>query len=114
MTVEEYRRIALAQPEAVEGSHMNHPDFRVRKRIFATIRSVEAGEGVLMLTPQQQKEFVRENPKIFAPVSGGWGLKGATTLHLAKADTKIVNRAMQTAWRNKAPKRLIAQMHGSL
>ena len=41
MTVEAYRAIALAQPEAIESSHMNHPDFRVRKKIFATIPSVE-------------------------------------------------------------------------
>ncbi len=110
MTVDEYRHIALAQPEAIESSHMDHPDFRVRKKIFATIRSLTAGEGVLMLTPEQQKKFVKENSRIFAAVSGGWGLKGATAVNLAPASARIVDRAMRTAWRNKAPKRLIAQI----
>ena len=33
MTPEEFRRIALSFPEAVESQHMNHPDFRVGNKI---------------------------------------------------------------------------------
>src|SRR5574340_599418 len=35
MTVNDFRRIALAMPEAAEGFHMGHPDFRVDGKIFA-------------------------------------------------------------------------------
>ena len=34
---EQFRKLALALPEVVEGAHMNHPDFRVRGRIYATL-----------------------------------------------------------------------------
>ena len=112
MTVKEYRRIALAQPEAVERSHMNHPDFRVRGKIFATIPSVAKDEGMVKLTPDQQKQFAQEYPKVFSPVPGGWGVRGATLVTLAPATKEIVNRAMRCAWRNAAPKRLIAQIDG--
>jgi len=37
MTVEEFRAIALSFPESEERTHMNHPDFRVGGKIFATI-----------------------------------------------------------------------------
>jgi len=37
MTVNDFLRIALSMPGATESSHMDHPDFRVNKRIFATI-----------------------------------------------------------------------------
>ena len=37
MTSSRFRRIALALPDAVEGSHQGHADFRVGKRIFATL-----------------------------------------------------------------------------
>lgn len=37
MTAEEFRQLALSLPEATEQSHMGHPDFRVRGRIFATL-----------------------------------------------------------------------------
>jgi hypothetical protein len=37
VTHHDVRRIVLALPDAVEGSHTGHPDFRVQNRIFATI-----------------------------------------------------------------------------
>jgi len=37
MTPKEFRRIALSMPDAVEASHMGHPDFRVGGKVFATI-----------------------------------------------------------------------------
>jgi hypothetical protein len=112
MTTEEFRAIALAQPETIESSHMNHPDFRVRNKIFATIPSVAKDEGMVKLTPEQQKQFAQEYPKIFSAVPGGWGIRGATLVNLAPATKKIVERAMRRAWRNTAPKRLIAQIDG--
>ena len=33
VTVATFRRIALSLPEATEGSHMGHPDFRVRNNL---------------------------------------------------------------------------------
>jgi hypothetical protein len=52
MTPDEYRRLALSLPEAVEGEHMNHPDFRVRNRIFATLWPNQ-NRGVVKLTSDQ-------------------------------------------------------------
>lgn len=37
MTPDEFRRLALSMPQAVESAHMDHPDFRVGKKIFATL-----------------------------------------------------------------------------
>jgi len=36
MTTDEFRKMALEIPAAVERSHMNHPDFRVAGKIFAS------------------------------------------------------------------------------
>ena len=112
MTVNEYRRVALAQPEAIESSHMNHPDFRVRNKIFATIYSVERCEGALKLTPQQQRQFIKQHPKVFRPAAGAWGRSGSTIVQISLAKNDVVERAMQFAWRNTAPKRLVAQFEG--
>jgi hypothetical protein len=35
MRADDFRRIALAMTDAVEGAHMGHPDFRVKGKIFA-------------------------------------------------------------------------------
>jgi hypothetical protein len=37
MTPDGFRKLALSLPEAVETSHFNRPDFRVRKKVFATL-----------------------------------------------------------------------------
>jgi hypothetical protein len=93
-------------PEASESAHMNHPDFRVRGKIFATLSYPDKSWGMVKLSPEQQQEFVQDNPLIFVPVKGGWGLKGATSVRLAKADAATLRRAIAAAWCGTAPKAL--------
>ena len=106
MTATEFRRIALSLPQALEAAHMGHPDFRVAGRIFATLGYPRSGWGMVKLTPEQQKLFVRAQPTMFAPVKGGWGRGGATNVRLRAAKKGAVREALITAWRNRAPKRL--------
>ena len=77
MTTQDFRRIALGLPEAVESSHMKHPDFRVRDKIFATLGYPDAKWGMVKLTPDEQASFVRSDPAAFMPVKGAWGRRGA-------------------------------------
>jgi hypothetical protein len=102
MTVDDFRRLALALPEATEAAHMAHPDFRVRNKIFATLWPKE-GRGVVMLTPQQQRVVVELKPAVFAPVPGGWGRRGSTNVSLRAADEMSLTSVLLMAWRNKAP-----------
>jgi YjbR protein len=99
MTPDEYRKIALGFRGAVEGIHMDHPDFRVGGKIFATLIK---GNGVAMLTPEQQATLVKWRPDVFAPVKGGWGRKGSTTVLLSSADVSSVREALSMAWDNRA------------
>ena len=107
MTEDTFRRLALAMPEAVERSHMGHPDFRVRGRIFATLFGIDDESGMVKLTPEEQEHFVKVEPAVFSPVKGGWGERGATRVCLRSARVAIVRRAMLAAWRNAAPKALV-------
>jgi hypothetical protein len=106
MTADEFRNIACSLPEAVEQSHMDHPDFRVGGKIFATLGYPSADFGMIKLAPRQQQELVVKHPDIFTPVKGGWGRAGATNVHLGSATEEILRRAMIVAWRNAAPKGL--------
>src|SRR5690349_21343464 len=72
MTAEDFRRVALSFEGVEEGSHMGSPDFRVGGRIFATLAAHEQGYGNLLLTPEQQADFVSELPEVFLPIAGGW------------------------------------------
>src|SRR5689334_22544704 len=98
MTPDDFRSIALSFPDTEERSHMNHPDFRVRGKIFATL-GPDLSWGMAKLTPDQQQEFMYLDPA-FKPAPGKWGLGGATTITLAQADASIVKNAVGAAWQN--------------
>jgi len=83
---------------------MGSPDFRVGGRIFATLASQKQGYGNLMLTPEQQADFVREMPEIFLPIHGGWGRMGATHIRLAKATEDVLAGALRAAWKIRVEK----------
>ena len=100
MTEDDFRSLALSLPEAEESSHMNHPDFRAGRKIFATLRSPAEGWGMVKLTPDQQEMFVKVAPGIFQPVKGGWGRQGSTNVNLKNAKKKITREALMTAWTN--------------
>ena len=82
VTLAEFRRIALSFPEAVERAHMDHPDFRVGGKVFATLGYPEKGYGMAKLPPKQQVFFVEAEPTVFSPAKGAWGLRGATVIDL--------------------------------
>ena len=94
----DFQRIALSFEGAEESSHMGAPDFRVGGRIFATLASEKHGYGNLMLTPEQQAEFVGELPEVFMPIHGGWGRMGATHIRLSKASEDVLAGALRAAW----------------
>jgi hypothetical protein len=104
MSSSRFRKIALALPEAVEGSHQGHADFRVGKRVFATLGYPDESWGMVKLTPEQQAVLIAAEPEIFRPVPGGWGRHGSTNVRLAKADSATLKSALLQAWRNIAPK----------
>lgn len=105
MTANEFRELALSLPEAEERSHMGHPDFRVGGKIFATI-APDDSKAMAKLTADQQQTLVRSEPKVFVPVNGAWGKRGATYVLLANASEPSVRQALIAAWRNTAPKKL--------
>jgi hypothetical protein len=102
MNTEDFRRLALALPEAEEKSHFDKPDFRVRGTIFASIKNPRT--GVVKLTREQQEVMAAAEPDIFSAVPGGWGLKGWTEIYLELADEAALKSALIAAWKNVVPK----------
>jgi hypothetical protein len=83
---------------------MGQADFRVGGRIFATLAAQHLGYGNLMLTPDQQADFVAELPEVFIPIAGGWGRNGATHIILAAANEDLLAGALRTAWKLRIEK----------
>jgi hypothetical protein len=106
MTSAAFRQIALSLPETEERQHMDHPDFRVAGKVFATLGYPDENHGMVKLTPEEQHYFSKDYPDAFSPVKGAWGRRGATSVHLKAATKAAVTKALYAAWRNIAPKRL--------
>ena len=103
LTADDFRRIALGMDGAIESSHMDHPDFRVGNRIFATLTHDER-LGMVALPPDVQQEFIRAHPAAFSMVNGTWGLQGATRVHLESVEEDALGEAMTIAWRTAVAK----------
>jgi hypothetical protein len=104
-----FRRIALSFPETAESAHMNHPDFRVAGKIFATLHYPDKRWGMVRLTPEEQDSVLREHPSAFNPCSGTWGRQGCTNVLLSAVDKATLERALKVAWRSRAPKKVVQQ-----
>jgi hypothetical protein len=81
---------------------MNHPDFRVRGKVFATLGYPDATYGMVKLTPEQQHDFIKSSPTVFAPAKGAWGLRGSTIVKLKAAKKQSLHAAMAAASGNIA------------
>jgi len=106
MTPAQFRKVALSFPEVSENQHMNHPDFRVGGKIFATLGYPDAEHGMVVLPPEEQARLIKSHPKMFAPAKGAWGKRGSTTVRLAAVNASALRSTLEIAWRNKAPKDL--------
>lgn len=112
VTIATFRRVALSLPEATEGSHGGHPDFRVRDKVFASLGMPDAGWGTVKLTAEQQEVLAETEPAMFKPAAGAWGRRGWTHVCLAEVDSTTLRSALAMAWRNTAPRGLMAQDAG--
>ena len=71
----------------------------INNRVFATLHSGNRF-GMVMITPEQQREFIDQHSEVFTPEAGAWGRAGCTRVNLASADEEVVGEALTLAWQN--------------
>ena len=102
MQSDDFRRLALALPEAHEKSHFGKADFRVRDKIFAGFNA--HGLAYVKLVPEQQDMLVAAEPLLITPIPGGWGKKGWTLVDQNQSDEALLKSVLLMAWKNVVPK----------
>jgi hypothetical protein len=100
VTAKDFRRLALGLDGVIEAEHMDHPDFRVGGKIFATLQP-GLEKGMVSLSPEEQARFMEDAPRVFEPVAGAWGRGGATSVNLSVADEETVGEALTVAWQRR-------------
>lgn len=83
---ETFREIALSMPNSTEMPHFDKASFRVNKKIFATLDSLNK-VACIKLSPVDQNVFTSVNSPAIYPVPNKWGLNGWTNI-----DLKIVRK----------------------
>jgi len=97
------RRIALALAGTTDAPHFDRTAFKVA-RIYATL-AADGRTANLKFAPEEQEFKCMLAPQAFAPVPGGWGRQGWTTVTLAALSAPELKDALETAWRHAVPKR---------
>jgi hypothetical protein len=97
VTPDDFRRLALALPETVEGEHHGHPDFRAHGRVFASLHP-DGVRAMVKVPPAVQQRLVAQHANVCAPANGAWGRAGCTMVTLALAHATLLQDALQEAW----------------
>ena len=97
------RRIALSLEGTTEAPHFDRAAFKVA-RIYATL-AADGRTANLKLSPDEQEFKCMLAPEAFAPVNGGWGRQGWTTVTLPALKAADLKDALETAWRHAVPKK---------
>lgn len=96
VTAARFRAIALSLEGAIEVPHMERAAFRTKRRIFATLPP-DGASANLLLDRDLQEAICSALPKAFAPVPGGWGRMGYTTVTLRAVGEADLVRALTEA-----------------
>jgi predicted DNA-binding protein (MmcQ/YjbR family) len=107
VTTETVRQIALSFAKVTEQLHFEKASFRVNKKIFATI-DVKNNQVCIKLSVIDQSVFCAFDKTIIFPVPNKWGKQGWTFINLKKVRKGMLVGALQTAYCQVAPKKLLA------
>ena len=88
MTLEEFRELALELTGNQQGTN---PDFRVGKKVFASLRRQC---GMVKVDAATQQDLLQQYPETVQAKS-----YGGTWVNLGQADREFVAQALQSAWR---------------
>ena len=106
VTADELRRVVLSLPEAEERETWGHPTFRVRDKMFAAL-SDDGRLASVKATRQEQAALIAAAPETFG-VPAYVGRHGWVSIRLATVDPAELGELVVEAWRQTAPKRLVA------
>lgn len=112
ITIDTIRGYALALPEVEEKPHFGRPGFRVRDKLFVSVHLQEDNPfAIVHVSQADAAAAVTDDSDVFEEVWRNHGQKRifvGLRVDLAKVSPERYRQLVETAWRNRAPKRLVA------
>jgi hypothetical protein len=100
------RQLALSFPEVSELPHFEKTSFRVKGKIFATVRA-DTPTLVVKLSVSDQDIFSLHPSRSIKPVPNTWGLQGWTQVTLPQLPDEMLREVLVAAYGAVAPQKLI-------
>lgn len=112
MTFKQLRAACLALPEVEERETWGDATFRVRNKIFA-ISSPDGDTASIKASLDDQSGLVEMDSDTFS-VAAYTGRYGWVRVQLRSLSPALAERLIRNAWRQTAPKRLLAKIGDAL
>lgn len=104
-SADDFRKIALDLPEAVEKETWGHPTFRVKDKMFAGMAE-DGSTASLKATKEEQAALLAQSPDVYF-VPQYVGQHGWVGVNVPLADPGELRELIIEAWRLTAPKRIV-------
>ena len=109
ITLADIRSYAMVLPDVVEQPHFRLPGFRVADKLLAHLEKGDA-HAIVCVGQAEAKAAAADQPDVYEEV---WRRDGrifvGLRVDLAKVTKKRMQELIEHAWRNQAPKRLVAE-----
>ena len=102
------RGYAMALPDVVEKPHFRLPGFRVADKLLAHLERGDA-HAIVCVGQAEAKTAAADQPDVYAEVWRNGRSFVGLRVDLAKVTEKRMQELIEHAWRNRAPKRLVAE-----
>ncbi len=102
ISLDSFRRLAMAFAEAEELPHFEKTSFWVRKKIFATL-DTQYQRACVKLSDVDQSVYCEIDKSMIYAIPNKWGKLGWTYVELKKVNKEIVKDILTTAYCTVAP-----------
>ncbi|RLP98018.1 MmcQ/YjbR family DNA-binding protein [Micromonospora sp. CV4] len=101
------RSYAMALPEVVEKPHFRLPGFRVADKLLAHLERGDA-HAIVCVGQAEASTAAADQPDIYEEVWRNGRIFVGLRVDLCKVTEERMRELIEHAWRNRAPKRLVA------
>ncbi|WBB68305.1 MmcQ/YjbR family DNA-binding protein [Micromonospora sp. WMMD812] len=105
------RSYAMALPDVVEQPHFRLPGFRVADRLLAHLEKGDA-HAIVCVGQAEATAAATDQPDIYEEVWRQGRIFVGLRVDLARVSKERMQELIEHAWRNRAPKRLVAEYDG--
>jgi hypothetical protein len=105
--LDDIRSYAMALPEVVEQPHFRLPGFRVADKLLAHLEKGDA-HAIVCVGQAEATTAAADQPDVYEEVWRNGRVFVGLRVDLAKVAQERMQELIEHAWRNRAPKRLVA------